>query len=72
MERKYSDVLYILYDAAKHTSDGFIISTEINRNDKKEICSWLEFNGYIENVSYHGKHNVSCQVTNKTFDYFNI
>lgn len=65
-------VLQKLYDAAIKTADNYVICCDISlRSDqRKEVCTWLQNNGFIENYKSIGKTKVQCQVTQKTMEYF--
>lgn len=72
METQHESVLAKLFADAQKTSEHITISSDIGIRspERAAICSWLETNGYIGNVSYHGKTQVGCYITNKTFEYF--
>ena len=68
MEKKYEDVLRIIYEVGRTP----IPPTDIGMagKEKEKICEWLTDNGYIENVHYRGMFNITCDITPKTLDYF--
>lgn len=66
------NVLSKIYDATICTADGYAVcvTIDIRSDSRKNVCSWLENNGYITRVDYIGQDKVRCQITEKTRKFF--
>jgi len=68
MEKKYEDVLRKIYDVGRTPIPPTDI--DVAGEAKMKICNWLLTNGYIKNLEYRGMFRITCDITQKTLDYF--
>lgn len=68
MDATTKNVLSKIYDATKCTTDGYAVCVTIGiRSDnRRNVCTWLENNGYITGIDYIGQDKIRCQITEKT------
>ena len=74
MSEKAKAALKVIADAAKKTSDGFVVSVSLpvsSSDEREEVCKELITLGCISHVSYHGRKKVQCQLEQNACDYLN-
>lgn len=72
MDENSRQILSKIYQAARRTNDGFVISVDIGvRGEERErICQNLTNYGYITKLQYLGKDKIQCQITEEIENYF--
>lgn len=73
MDIQYENVLRKLYTHAKEAREYYVMNCDIGlfSDKRKEVCHWLQNNGYISKYEAIGKTYVRCQITEKAIQYFN-
>ncbi len=64
-------VLFIIWEAAKKTNNGYVFSVDIGLRceDRINVCNYLENGGYISKVDYHGQSQIRCQLEMKGYAF---
>ena len=72
MNASHHAVLHAIYLRSLELGNTHVteVYTNVEGDTRKKICTWLERQGYIKNVSYYGRELITCDITEKTINYF--